>query len=374
MPRARVEMRDLPRGPLRDFTETLNRLYLDAGKPSLRTVSGWAESIPPQTDFVSHASVASLLRGDSSSPTWSKVELLVRALAQKNTSLYSIDEQVALVRDLWQSLVQPEKVPKRNLELIIFDSSQHFAQLAYDWGNSRPDTENKHMQGAVAISLINPDQMSFPEVFDVDFQKRVALLQEHKIMRRDGHVFGTKRVRGHTSFQVWGKIEHAVMVPSLISVETHLNGTVAIYFREDTDEAALDELVGWWVWGAWEMIQEIHDELRLPKVRAHVHVIASQGGLSDLKKPSTYDGPRPTIHFSTGPIALSPVRDRTGMRTESANQTALDWMGKIRAGLAAEADPNDDRAKSSDWTVFEVRNSLAMGRPIRTFRDRFWTR
>lgn len=90
----------LPPGPARDLVLFLYGLYRQAGMPGTRQLSAEIRKRDDLPDTLSHEGVSALLRG-SGRPRWSKVETLVRVLAEHAVTQPDIQEQVFGAHALW---------------------------------------------------------------------------------------------------------------------------------------------------------------------------------------------------------------------------------------------------------------------------------
>ncbi|MFI7675009.1 toll/interleukin-1 receptor domain-containing protein [Actinophytocola sp. NPDC049390] len=94
---------ELPPGPLRTLTEALHELYRAAGEPGLRTIAHAVADDDRFRDSVSHQKVRELLHGIGS-PRWSKLEPVVRVLAERSTPRRDPDEETKRFKHLWNSV------------------------------------------------------------------------------------------------------------------------------------------------------------------------------------------------------------------------------------------------------------------------------
>ena len=211
----------------------------------------------------------------------------------------------------------------------IGPTATHFARLSYDWGVgitggrasytiegvTIPADELGYLQGSVAISCpdIGPTS-SYGRVFDSDFQDSVTQLQERGgILRRDGHYFHTRKEWTRSSYMVYGEITKGdLFTPSFIGVEVHDYGAVSVYFKEYTNNASIDELVGWWIFGALRMGLEIHALLGTSGP-AHAAVLFEGAGVID----HSHRGQGSLLH---GPFSLLPPK-----REGEDEEERYDW-------------------------------------------------
>lgn len=89
----------LPPGPVRTFVDALHDLYQDAGMPSTRAISR-AIRLADMPDTVSHETVGIMLRGESI-PSWTKVECVVRHLADVAVHRPDVRVEVTRFHELW---------------------------------------------------------------------------------------------------------------------------------------------------------------------------------------------------------------------------------------------------------------------------------
>jgi hypothetical protein len=89
-----------PSAPQQRFTESLVDLYRQAGEPSLRAVSRTIRNRDDFPDTVSHEVVGQLLNGHI--PKWTKVECVVRYLAEQCRPPRNSERETARFSALWR--------------------------------------------------------------------------------------------------------------------------------------------------------------------------------------------------------------------------------------------------------------------------------
>jgi hypothetical protein len=257
-------------------------------------------------------------------------------------------------------------------------TASHFARLSYDWGSGMPVNEDGYLHGSVAISCadIGPTS-SYGRVFDSDFQRSLAQLQEGGILRRGGHRFDTHHDWTRSSYLVYGNITSGSSVPSFIGVEVHTYGAVSVYFREYTKAATIDELVGWWIYGAWWMALEVQALLGTSGP-AHAAILVDLAGVSDLpvrQRPwlvTSLYGPFP-LWSAKSDDELDPMRALAGGDEEKRYYERYHWpmdaaetqIAFVRADLlrkSAGTDRLGEVDEERDWTPWDVRSRLGHGR------------
>jgi hypothetical protein len=93
---------ELRPGPLRTLTEALHELYRAAGEPGLRTIANAVADDDRFRDSVSHQKVRELLQGIGA-PRWSKLEPVVRVLAERSTPVRDPGEEAKRFKHLWDA-------------------------------------------------------------------------------------------------------------------------------------------------------------------------------------------------------------------------------------------------------------------------------
>jgi hypothetical protein len=91
---------DLPVGPHRDLLESVHRLYQAAGLPGVRRISDEIRRRDEFADTVSPETVSNILNG-SSVPRWSKLQPVVRVLADGATGSFDRDGAIERIHQLW---------------------------------------------------------------------------------------------------------------------------------------------------------------------------------------------------------------------------------------------------------------------------------
>jgi len=92
----------LPPGPARDLAVALHELYRRAGRPGLRTISK-AIADGDFRDTVSHEAVSDMLNGKGV-PRWSKLECVVRQLADWNSPRLDPDQTASHFLSMWEAV------------------------------------------------------------------------------------------------------------------------------------------------------------------------------------------------------------------------------------------------------------------------------
>ncbi|MEU1550946.1 hypothetical protein [Nocardia sp. NPDC005745] len=97
----------LPPGPHRQLTAVLHELYLGAGKPGLRTISGWIRDRDDLPGTLSHQGVRDVL-GGRAIPRWPNLESLVRVLLdQQRIGQRDAPRVLAELLTLWSDAQNP---------------------------------------------------------------------------------------------------------------------------------------------------------------------------------------------------------------------------------------------------------------------------
>jgi hypothetical protein len=232
------------------------------------------------------------------------------------------------------------------------DPAGHFARLSFDWGSGMPATDGDYVHGSVAIACA--DKGSYDKVFDPDFQDSVALLQEQNNLRRAGHYFHDKHDRTRGSYLVYGEITDAGHSTSFIGVEVHDYGAVSVYFREYTKAATIDELVGFWINGAWWIGLQVHDLLGTSGP-AYATVLVDVAEVSDLSVPPSGGS---LVKLTYGPFSLE---DDLHHWHERAAKT----LPSVRADILRESGGRrlpQNADEETAWDPWATRERLGPGR------------
>src|SRR6478609_6994695 len=109
-----------PLTPQHRFTEALTDLHQQAGEPSLRVISRTIRDRHDLPDTVSHEVVGQLLNGHITK--WTKVECVVRCLAERCRPPRNPDRETARFLALWrdarsasENLTEPGAVPDNSV-------------------------------------------------------------------------------------------------------------------------------------------------------------------------------------------------------------------------------------------------------------------
>jgi len=94
---------ELPPGLSRELVEALHELYRAAGTPGLREIADTVTHDNRFRDTVSYQKVSEMLRG-AGVPKWSKVEPVVRVLAEWSTPRRDPDDEAKRFKGLWDAV------------------------------------------------------------------------------------------------------------------------------------------------------------------------------------------------------------------------------------------------------------------------------
>jgi hypothetical protein len=191
---------------------------------------------------------------------------------------------------------------------------------------------------------------SYGRVFDSNLQRSVDSLQEENILRRGGHRFGTRQDQTPSSYLVYGTItQEGGWSPSFVGVEVHTYGAASVYFRECTSAATIDELMGWWVYGAWRIALEVHALLGTSGP-AHAAVLIDPAGISDPSLPRRRNSLVMALH---GPFPLRPGGSKEE-QSDWAQREAGARIAAVRADILRKSIGRAELAKldvETDWTL-----------------------
>jgi hypothetical protein len=105
------------------------------------------------------------------------------------------------------------------------------------------------LQGSLGAAVTNPDHR--PLALSRSFEFRLSQFLQEKVLRRDGHEFSDNTSFEANAILISGPIRHAGEPDALIAVRADASGTVGVYFQQAVTDGTVDELVAWWVLGAW---------------------------------------------------------------------------------------------------------------------------
>lgn len=106
-------LEELPPGPQRRFMETLFRLWVDAGMPTMEKVSQAANAAPPQKGAASKETVRKMLTGKTVPHTWQNVEAVFVGLSKM--AGVDPDRLVEYTDDLEEYDAVPDPEPARSV-------------------------------------------------------------------------------------------------------------------------------------------------------------------------------------------------------------------------------------------------------------------
>ncbi len=96
---------ELPPGPSRELAEALHELYRAAGTPGLREIADTVTRDNRFRDTVSYQKISEMLRGVGV-PKWSKVEPVVRVLAEWSTPRHDPGDEAKRFKSLWDTVTR----------------------------------------------------------------------------------------------------------------------------------------------------------------------------------------------------------------------------------------------------------------------------
>jgi hypothetical protein len=271
-----LETCDLPGGPRRNLTAALYKLYIQAGKPSLKVIAEKSRQSNDLIDAVDTKTVSGLIKGTIENPKWAKVQALVWVLVDLGESQRDYCAISSEIFELLSTDTHPKKTQHHNVsnETVAEDSylsnrfldmSAYLANMTYEWGRDIKSHRPDYMQGVLCIYGSREGvHRFFPTIFSSEFQHTVTWLPESAYLRQAEASFRTETSKTFYSFRVYGNIVRGEDIVSFISIEVHMNGSVSILFREYTSLCTLDEMLGWWLYGAIKLALEIQRRLICP--------------------------------------------------------------------------------------------------------------
>ena len=367
----------LPAGALRELTLALYDLYVGAGKPPLRTMEHWVRDCDEALDVESYQVISELLKGVQTQPAWEKVQSLAVALTEHNQRGGEPTNPIERLHALWEIVHRPpvmvQSPSEHELQLKAppvaaqIDTSAHFARAAFDWGSNLEDSQTGGLSGAVAISYANlTPEVNYRRVFDQRVQTDVAWLQEEKTLRRDGHSFHRNETVMPSSYRVWGSITHSMMASSLVGVEMHAQGAVSVYFREDVTTATVDELVAWWIFGAWTMALRVHMLLGVAG-QVHASVAVDLDGVAEGRdrSRSRFGRRRDVQVMQFGLVDLPSAGRQEAFHLSTA--AAEPYMPSVRNSILRQIHgvrpENDSDLNAAEWDMRPAWGRFFEGRP-----------
>ena len=331
---------DLERGPFRDMTMALGRLFIAAGSPGVNVVQDWTRQGGIDDVGVSHDLVSRLLQGkrptnSSSVSTWQKVHAVADALWRHRVNPKEGSElQIDQLHQFWKlvahgkatidELYMPdEPVPEAYYGRGGPNTAEHFARVGYRWGFQAAGSESAYLQGAVAISAIDPNPVAGRKVYAQNFQYQLQILADQKPLRKEGASIESNYAWTPSSCIHYCTMKHR-KVRSFLAVEAYVQGAVSAYFCEDITNGTLDEALAYWIPHAWMAAYCATHLMGLRGQAYGASVIGYAGvvGLKDRGRSNAYgdvtlhpvllfhDDCYPTLH---GPFDLVPERYRAEM-------------------------------------------------------------
>lgn len=241
-------------------------LYQDAGHPSAKTIAAWSQ---PLELYVSHTTVNELMtartKGQSPLPGLSKVQNVAKILAAHSVRPGgAVDE--GQIQRLWSAACHPEllsqpvpapaaaadSVPHKPSLNFTIDPTLHFARVG--WLTAQEvlaPLSPGPAQGAVTLAAIEGPVEAGERILSRPHQRRIKDIQEVKYIRRDGHAFASQEGWTPTSYRVYG-LTSGSRGHSHHFVELTERGVITVFFA-DGSARTLDEIVAYWVKGAWEL-------------------------------------------------------------------------------------------------------------------------
>lgn len=342
---------DLEPGPFRDMTMALGRLFIAAGSPGVNKIQDWTREGGIDNVGVSHDLVSRLLQGkrpasSSSVSSWQKVHSVADALWRHRVNPEEGSElQLHQLQQLWKIVAHGRATVN---ELYLPDgpdgpdpeaydgnrtpnTAEHFARLAYNWGFRTAGSESAYLQGAVAISAIDPNPVAGRKVYAQNFQYGLHVLADHKALRKDGAQISRNYAWTPSSCTHYCTMQKG-KVRSFLTIEAYVQGAVSVYFREDITNGTLDEALVYWIPGAWETAYLATHLMGLRGQAYGASVIAYSGVAGLTKRARSHpvlwfnDDCYPTFH---GPFDLVPERYR-------AEMFPLNWVSRARFARTSE--------------------------------------
>ncbi len=177
----------LPPGRHRDLVEALHELYRGAGKPGLRRIMN-AVKEGDFRDTVSHEKISTMLRGSGGLPSWTKLEPVVRVLANWNPARLDADVVSARIQQLWHRAQtdEPDAASTQDADALVRLVSSEVAARARN--EHQTESERGYRDG-IAFARELPSWRQLEELADNDFRVRPWLKPqlEHWIQIAAGH-------------------------------------------------------------------------------------------------------------------------------------------------------------------------------------------
>jgi hypothetical protein len=169
----------VPSGPARDLVVALHDLYRGAGRPGLRKIAEAVVYRDDFTDTVSHETVSDMLNGKGI-PRWSKLNCVVRQLAEMNTPPLDPSKTAKRFLHLWNAVADgsPELVPSP-AHGSRSDAGRGMSHV-YPGARSNSPLETRekhdHQQAATSESanIASPRSMR-PEDWSLIYEQRLKL-------------------------------------------------------------------------------------------------------------------------------------------------------------------------------------------------------
>ncbi len=203
------------------------------------------------------------------------------------------------------------------------------AEYVWELGAGPGKRKGRQLGGAIGLATTGRAADVDRRIHDAGYQREIERLLEEKILRRDGHAIEQEREWEARAYTRGGVIRHAVERDATVWVRSDTSGAVGVSFRERVEDGTIDELMAWWILGAWHMALACHYRLG-GSGDYYVSLRLDGNGLKDVARPVEL------IEIARGPIALPRLgeaawRDYWRLRLLAAEQIASVRRETLRA-------------------------------------------
>jgi hypothetical protein len=266
------------------------------------------------------------------------------------------------VRALEHRLLQPRlsDAARQDAEMVAED--------AFSYGTRLRRTRRPHLNGALGLAATGRAENVKQRIFDPVYHRLIdRYVDSTNVLRRDGHYVEslTEDVTA-SSYTVASKVTHFAEPDAYIAIRSDGRGAVGVYFSETVVGATIDEVLAWWVTGAWQMALLLQAPLgSFDGYRTMLHLDAR--GLKDVQRAEP-------IFVEYGPVPMPDVvaeseRDwlkflgPASMHIPAVRREVLRDAGKVVYENVLRPDAassSDVRAGEEAWSPLEVRNQLGL--------------
>lgn len=213
------------------------------------------------------------------------------------------------------------------------------------------------------------EKLFFSDTRRDSFEQFMFEVLESKHLRRDGHSYENEVQRTADYIRSYGKITHSNQNPGYCDVRVYRDGSILVYFEEDTFDWSTEELLGWWAYGATRIAYRIMVYLELEGIlfssySLPVHRLFTKTSVRDISQYQAINGGVAENEISRVNEDISYIASKMAeYQFFSADYASTDWVSRHGDMLFprtnwASAESNSKPDRNSDGRYVPVKDRI----------------